>query len=178
MSRDFLPPATSRLLLTSLCDFVEDSVRHYPFPSTDGAFRDVRVFLHGLPEEQESEPYPFVIVRWMDGETASEPDGQTILRDTVMLGIGVYSPKDQRQAGILCAELLDCLRRALWRKRLLAERFELVEPLRSSGVESGRQMHRFHLVTIETVWNYAWPPKALDNPDISAMCGGRARVLP
>lgn len=168
---------TSRKLLLSLCEFVEDSVKSYPFPSPEEKMQDVRVFLHGLPEEQEAGIFPFVIVRFTDSEIASERDGQTILRDTVLLALGVYAPKDQRQAGLLCAELLDCLRRAIWKKRLLAEVFELVEPLRASCPDSGRQMHRYHWATLETVWNYTWPPKALDNPEISAMCGANPLTL-
>ncbi len=154
--------ATSRLVLESLALFVRDVVKDYPFPSPQGSARDCQVFLHGLPDEQETETYPFVIVRWLEGEIASEEDAKTVLKDTVMLALGIHNPHSQAEAGTLLAELMDCLRRAIWKKRILANRFELVEPLRSQIIEQQRQQHRFHLATIETVWNYTWPPKALE----------------
>ena len=124
-------PATCRLLLSVLCAFVKETVAAYPFPSPDGPVQDCRVFLHGLPEEQEAETWPFVVCRFVDGEVTSEADSKTVLKDTVALILGVHSPVSQEQAGLLLAELLDLLRAALWRKRLLAGRFELEEPLRS-----------------------------------------------
>lgn len=153
-------PATSRLLLTALKDFVGLTVHDYPFPSPDGPCEDCRVFLHGLPEEQDAGTWPFVICRWTDGEVVSEADGKTVLTDTVALILGVHSPVSQEQAGLLLAELLDLLRAALWRQRLLAGRFELQEPLRARVADMERKVHQFHLATLETTWNYVWPPRA------------------
>lgn len=153
---------TSRALLQALMIFVTKAVEDYPFPSASGEWRDCRVFLHGLPDGQDEETYPFVVVRWQEGEIESLEDARTILQDTVLLILGVHAPQSQEQAGLLCAELLDCLRRALWKQRILDRRFELVEPLRSSMLEPGRQQHRFYMASIVTVWNYVWPPKAME----------------
>lgn len=153
-------PATCRLLLSELCAFVEETVAGYPFPSPDGLVQDCRVFLHGLPEDQDSGTWPFIVCRFVDGEVSSEPDGKTTLKDTVALILGVHSPLSQEQAGLLLAELLDLLRAALWRERLLAGRFELEEPVRARVADMEHKVHRFHLATLETTWNYVWPPKA------------------
>lgn len=153
-------PSTTRLLLAELCAFVEDTVRGYPFPSAEGAPLDCRVFLHGLPEEQDAGTWPFIICRWLNGEVASETDGKTALTDTVALILGVHAPSSQAEAGLLLAELLDVLRASLWRQRLLAGRFELSEPLRATIPDPRQQVHKFHLATLETTWNYVWPPKA------------------
>ena len=162
---------TLRNLLLDLTGFVSEIVKDYPFPSPDGEWMDCRVFLHGLPENQDDGTYPFVLVRWQEGNIESMEDSKTVLRDTVALVLGVHSPKNQEQAGLLCAELMDCLRRAIWKKRILANSFELVEPLRSTMPEADRQQHRFHMAILETVWNYTWPPKALDDVSISKICG-------
>lgn len=164
--------ATSRLLLTSLCEYLRHALAGYEFPEVGGSSVALRVFLYGLPEGQEEKTYPFVVVRWAEGEIVSEADGRTILTDTVLLGLGVYSPESPEQAGILLAELIDCLRRALCIERILASRFELVEPLRCAMPESGRQMHKFHLATIETVWNYVWPPRNLTEAGQSQLLSG------
>lgn len=152
-------PATSRLLLNALGDFVGVTVHDYPFPSPDGACEDCRVFQHGLPEDQDAGTWPFIVCRWTDGEVVSESDGKTTLTDTVALILGVHSPASQAQAGLLLAELLDLLRAALWRQRILAGRFEHQEPLRARVADMERQVHKFHLATLETTWNYVWPPK-------------------
>lgn len=167
-----MKPPTSALLVTELYAFTRTAVADYPFPDPSGKMADCRVFLHGLPDGQDVDTWPFVIVRWLEGEISSEPDAETLCHDTTLLLLGVNSPKSQAEAGILCAELLDCLRYSLWQKRILASRFELQEPLRSSFPEPGRQQHRFHIATIETVWNYAWPPKALNEAGISQLQGG------
>ncbi|MBQ3059608.1 MAG: hypothetical protein IJD16_04755 [Desulfovibrio sp.] len=152
---------TSRRLLEELVAFVREAVADYAFPAPDGESRDVQVFLHGLPEGEEDTTYPFVLVRWVEGHINSEPDHKTVLHDTVALVLGVYSPTSQEEAGLLTAELLDCLRRALWKQRLLARMFELEEPLRCAIPQPGQRWHEYHMATIETVWNYVWPPKGL-----------------
>ena len=167
---------TLRRLMLSLLAFVRDSVSDYSFPAPDGERTDCRVFLHGLPEQQDEGTYPFVIVRWREGEIESMEDAKTVLRETVTLILGVHSPKSQGEAGILCAELLDALRRSLWKKRILDNRFELMEPLRSVMPEADRQQHHYHLAAIDTVWNYIWPPKALEEAGQSQIRSGRARA--
>ncbi|MBD5608190.1 MAG: hypothetical protein HDQ93_04995, partial [Desulfovibrio sp.] len=167
---------TLRNLLLALAGFVSETVKDYPFPSPDGEWLDCRVFLHGLPAGQDDGTYPFVLVRWQEGEIQSMEDAKTVLRDTVALVLGVHSPKNQEQAGILCAELMDLLRRALWKQRILASRFELVEPLRSVMPEADRQQHYYHMAIIETVWNYTWPPKALEEAGQSQMRTGNVGV--
>lgn len=169
-------PATSRLLLCELADFVRKSARNYHFPSPDGSCLDCRVFLHGLPEDQDADTYPFVVIRWVEGTVESEPDGQTILTDTVALLLGVHAPRAQAEAGLLCAELMDVLRRSIWKRRVLAGRFELVEPLRCAIPGQQQQVHRFHMATMETVWDYVWPPKALEEAGQSQLMSAGAEV--
>lgn len=163
---------TLRNLLIALTSFVSDAVRDYPFPSPDGNKIDCRVFLHGLPENQDEGTYPFVIVRWQEGAIESMEDSQTVLRETVALILGVHSPKNQKEAGLLCAELMDALRRAIWKQRILARCFELVEPLNSVMPEADRQQHHYQMAVIETVWNYTWPPKALEEAGQSQIPSG------
>ncbi|MDE5879664.1 MAG: hypothetical protein K2G99_06555 [Desulfovibrio sp.] len=83
-------PATCRLLLSELCAFVEKTVAGYPFPSPDGPVQDCRVFLHGLPEEQDAGTWPFIVCRFVDGEVSSDTDSKTVLKDTVALILGVH----------------------------------------------------------------------------------------
>nr|DAG10446.1 MAG TPA: tail completion protein [Caudoviricetes sp.] len=154
--------ATTRLLLKEICAAVREALAGYPFPAPDGSWGDVRVFLHGLPQEQGDACYPFVIVRWISGSMEEETAQVTRLRETVGLALGVYASKTQEQAGILLAELLDCLRRSLWKGRILAGRFELEEPVKAEIPTPRTRWNEYHLATIETVWNYVWPSRGLE----------------
>lgn len=91
--------------------------------------------------------------------------------------LGVHSPRAHAEAGLLMAELVDCLRRSLWRNPLLADRFSLVEPLKvlTPGLQK-QQIHRFHMATIETVWQYVWPPKTLAQAGMSQLKDSAMRV--
>ena len=154
--------ATTRLLLKEICAAVREALADYPFPAPDGSWSDVRVFLHGLPQEQGDACYPFVIVRWISGSVESDTPQVTRLRETVGLALGVYASETQEQAGILLAELLDCLRRPLWKGRVLAGRFELEEPVKAEIPTPRTRWNEYHLATIETVWNYVWPSRGLE----------------
>lgn len=149
---------TSRLLLCALRDRLTAELAAHPFPAARGAARPARVYLHGLPREQEEACYPFVVLRWSGGEVASEADHRVVLRDSVALALGVYSPDSQEEAGLLLAELLDLLRRVLWTTRLLAGRFALEEPLKAAIPGPRDRWNEYHLATLETSWNYTWPP--------------------
>lgn len=168
---------TSRILLRELAHWLEQVTRGYAFPAPEGGERDARVYLHALPDGQpgteESPSYPFVVVRWMEGTVQSESDAKTVLKDTVGLALGVHSPRSQEEAGLCLAELVDLLRRELWTLRLLAGRFELEEPIRASIPEPKRKWNQFHLATIETVWNYTWPPRAW--AELSPLLGGNTQ---
>lgn len=149
---------TSRLLLCALRDRLTAELADRPFPAARGAARPARVYLHGLPREQEEACYPFVVLRWSGGEVSSQADHRVVLRDSVALALGVYSPDSQEEAGLLLAELLDLLRRVLWTTRLLADRFALEEPLKAAIPGPRDRWNEYHLATLETSWNYVWPP--------------------
>lgn len=169
--------ATLRLLLCELHSFLLAEVKNYSFPSPEGKWLDCRVYLHGLPEEQDDTVYPFVLIRWLEGEVDIDEDGGTSVRDIIALVLGVHSPRAHAEAGLLMAELVDSLRRSLWRTQLLAGRFSLQEPLRvtTPGLQR-QQMHRFHMATIETVWQYVWPPKTLAQAGMSQLGNSAMRV--
>ena len=152
---------TSRLLLLELKDHLEGIVHDYAFPSPDGEPVDTRVFLHGLPQEQQDHCFPFVIARWMNGNLNDSGVHTGQLVDTVGLALGVFAPKDQEQAGILLADLIDCLRIGLWHDRILANRFELELPLATTIPDVRQKWNEYHLATMETRWNYVWPSRGL-----------------
>lgn len=152
----------SRRLLLALQALLTAELGNYPFPSPDpmAPSSDVRVFFHGLPDGQDGEGYPFVVIRWVEGRI-EENETQTLAFETVGLVLGVYAPKNQEQAGILTSELLDVVRQILWSNRQLEQLFDLVPPLRATIPGPKEKWNQYHLASVEAEWNYVLPGRGL-----------------
>ena len=77
--------------------------------------------------------------------------------ETLALVIGMFAPEGQEQAGLLLAELLDWLRAVLRRNRVVAKKFELQYPLKSSMPEPDRQWIEHHYATVYPEYQYVIP---------------------
>lgn len=124
------------------------------------AASDLKVFLHGLPDEQENGTYPFVCVRWAKGDL-NEGMGIAGCMETLALIIGVHAPRSQEQAGLLLAEALDWIRAVLRRNRIVGDRYELKLPLSASIPDYEKRWNEFHMATVFAEYNYAIPPTPL-----------------
>lgn len=124
------------------------------------AASDLKVFLHGLPDEQESGTYPFVCVRWVKGDI-NEGMGSAGCTETLALIIGVHAPQSQEEAGLLLAEALDWIRAALRRNRVVNERYQLNLPLSASIPDYEKRWNEFHMATVFADYDYVIPPTPL-----------------
>ncbi len=117
-----------------------------------------QVYLHALPDRGlgDQTAWPFIVARLASGKTDEERADET-----VMLGIGVYAPEDQRLAGLLTARCLDTIRAGLLRDRIIGKKFEVVLPVSFAAPEPGREWHDYHFVTVETHWKYMLPRRSL-----------------
>lgn len=146
----------SHELIIALRDHIAKELENYPFPDPSGEDHSCRVFLHGLPDAQDAKTYPFVCVRWVDGEL-EEADAQAGVKETVALVVGVYTPESQEAAGYLLAQLIDALMGIVRRTRLLAQRFQLVLPIQAGIPDPERKWNEYHMATVTTTWQYAIP---------------------
>ncbi|MFR8053769.1 MAG: hypothetical protein ACLU6O_03270 [Bilophila wadsworthia] len=149
----------SKELLLSVREMLIKAMNDYPFPASNGKSGDLQVFLHGLPEDQRG-TYPFVCVRWASGSLDEDADGAEG-RETLALVVGMFAPEGQEQAGLILAELLDWLRAVLRRNRVVAQRFELQYPLKSSMPEPDRQWTEHHYATVYPEYQYVIPSTPL-----------------
>ena len=145
----------SKELLLSVREMLIGAMQDYPFPACDGGHGDLQVFLHGLPEDQRG-TYPFICIRWASGGIDEGMEGAEG-RETLALVIGMFAPEGQEQAGLLLAELLDWLRAVLRRNRVVAKKFELQYPLKSSMPEPDRQWIEHHYATVYPEYQYVIP---------------------
>ena len=146
----------SRELLPAIVACLQEGLASIPFPDPDGGEVAPRVFLHGLPDNQEDACYPFVCVRWADGQW-DESDAAAGAEETVALVLGVYAPQSQEQAGQLLALLLDACVYIVRSNRLLARKFERRMPIRASVPDPERRWNQFHMATVTTTWQYVIP---------------------
>lgn len=157
----------SRILLRELTAYLAEESEGYALPAPESAPEGApamereappRIFLHGLPDEPGEETYPFIVLRWVEGSIEAE-EVRTLAQETLALILGVYAPKDMAQAGMLLAELLDAVRQSLWRRPLLAQMFELVQPLRAAVPGPKDRWNQYHMATVEVTYNYVLPSR-------------------
>ena len=147
-------------LICALRDFLQTELKGMSLPDPlMGQDVSPRVFIHNVPDRQDAAPgtYPFIIVRFAEGRT---DDNQCRCEDEILLAVGIWAPDSQEQAGLLTAATLDFLRISFRSRRLIADRFEMIE-LEASQPEPQKQWNEYHLATVTTRWNYTIPRRAV-----------------
>ena len=142
------------LLVSTLKDFA------FPAPPDAPSERDVTVYLHDVPEECSSQ-FPLVVIRWLSGITEGEGASQ-YAEDTVLLYLCVYAG-NQREAGLLTANLLDALRGTLWMERVISRKFCLQGSIKAHIPEPQQQINSFHVATIQATYRYGIPVQPVGN---------------
>ena len=157
----------ARQLLMDLKVFVEGALADFPLPDpvTDQPeMGRAQCFLGNVPEDDHAtlpERFPFVVIRWMEGE--DEEEGVSV--EEAALIFGVYSPAGADEAELVTAALLDHLRQALMRLRILGEVFDLELPLKSAKPDPEKRQHNYHIATIITRWRHRTPRRPLPGGD-------------
>lgn len=153
----------SRELLLALEEVFKKELGDYLFPSTLGADQPVRIFLHSWPQEQDEDVFPSIVIRWA-GSEMEEVEQEASIVETIAIAIGVYAPDNQRQAGILLAELNDAVMQILHRyqNRVVAGRFQREWAIESEQPSPERKWSEYHAATIVTKWHYNVPITPLD----------------
>ncbi|MDR2503774.1 MAG: hypothetical protein LBD82_05255 [Deltaproteobacteria bacterium] len=154
-------------LLTDLKAFVERAMRDFELPGSAVPHGPPSVFLGGLPTtgtENLPDRFPFVLILWDNGSDQENETNESV--DETSLVIGLHTPPgangpDAEEAELLCAAVMDHLRLALMRHRLLGGRFELELPLTSAKPDPGKKQHLYHLMTVSAKWRYALPQRLM-----------------
>ena len=117
-----------------------------------------RVYLHALPENGLPANFPFVVLRFADGETEDVEN-----EDSLLIHVGIHEPDSIREAGLVCLDLADTIRRALWSTRLVDEEYELRFPIRVKMPDQEKKQHEFHMFTVVAQWQYPNNDRALES---------------
>lgn len=120
----------------------------------------VGIYVGGLPYDDE-DAYPFAVLRLAEGSCQEGPQSCECT-DKVLIHVGVREPKSLEEGTFDCVSVCDVLRTALWRERILDERYEL-EEVRVVLPDPERKQHEYHLLTLVTAWSYHVPPRNAGN---------------
>lgn len=154
-------------LLLDLKAFVEITLADFSLPDPvtgQPEIGRVQCFLGNVPDDDQTalpERFPFVVIRWVEGE--NEEDGENL--EEAALIFGVYSPTGPGEAELTTAALLDHMRQALMRLRILGEVFDLELPLKSAKPDPEKRQHNYHIATLITRWRHRTPRRPLQTGD-------------
>ena len=157
-------------LLLDLEAFLKASLADYGMPDPMAA-----PGMLGLPQiffgnVQDSPPdalpgrFPFIVVRWSEGESEEDPGGGISNEEEIALILGVYAPQGHAEAELVTAALLDHLRAAFMRSRSIPGEenvFDLVLPLRAAKPDPEKKQHLYHIATLITRWRHMTPRRPL-----------------
>ena len=152
----------SYYLLKELTAVFEREIGDLFFPHADGTDRPLHIYLHAWPQDQTSDVFPSICIRW-GGSEMGEEEAEAHLVDTVAIALGVYAPDNQEEAGLLLAQLNDAVMTTLNKYRLLANQFQRIYPVRSEQPSPDRKWSEYHAATIVTQWDYMVPVTPLYN---------------
>lgn len=153
-------------LLLDIKAFLEAALADMPLPDSStgkDALGKAQCFFGNVPDSNEEvlpNRFPFVVIRWTEGEDQENADSNSGV-DTVALILGVYAPDGPGEAELVTAILMDHLRSALMRNRILASMFDLQLPLSSAKPDPEKRQHNYHIATILTRWNFSEPRRPL-----------------
>lgn len=157
---------TSLLIQNALVSFLEE---HLSDLLVDGPRKDPgppQIFRDALPPSQKDEEvYPFIIVRWLEGEDSGDLDDSF---ETFALIVGVFGDDEEdgehaaAVSGQWAMAVVTRLRRLLGENRILANTFELQFPLRSKKPVPEKQQNRYLLATVTTKWSAPAPVQTLE----------------
>jgi hypothetical protein len=119
------------------------------------AFIAPRIFVGSLPAkrrfDQQKEDYPFIVARGPDGE---DQDGESGVSAEIICGI--YTAGDEVAGTNDIHNIIDRVRLALLKNRIVDNRFELQTPVTwTTGADEERnQPHPFYVGRVSATWKY------------------------
>ena len=151
-------------LLRDLKSFLDEVLADFELPGpTIESMARARVYFGNVPDDNSGldERFPFVIIRWSEGEDGEE--GQS--EEEAALIFGVFSPSGPGEAELITAALMDHVRSALMEKRILGQTFDLLLPLKSAKPDPEKRQHNYHIAAIITRWNHQVVRRDLNKGD-------------
>jgi len=152
---------TKQELLDALCDFTRDAVKDLLLPvemqeedEKQPESRPPEVYKMGLPDFNQAEKKaPLIIHQILTGsdvwpQGAPEPDSKAVVRTV----FGIYHP-DSQEGPLALLGLIERLRIALWRKRVIGRQFKLDMKAGADYLIYDKQAPPFYTGEMITTWD-------------------------
>ncbi|WFS63455.1 hypothetical protein LF599_04635 [Pseudodesulfovibrio thermohalotolerans] len=156
---------TPLLIQNALVSFLEEHLSDLLMDGPVKAPGPPRIFRDALPPSLEDEEvYPFIIVRWLEGEDSVFEDSM----ETFALIVGVFGDDEAggeyaaAVSGQWAMAVVTRLRRLLGENQILAGTYELQFPLRSQKAAPEKQQNRYLLATVTTKWSAPAPVQIME----------------
>lgn len=152
---------TTLAIQTALVSFLEEHLSDLAMDHPDTDAGPPAVYGGALPSaDQDSELFPFILVRWKSSEDSETGDSL----DTFEIVVGAYGEECQDEAVAEEWAMVAVFRiRALLKLNpILADRFVLQFPLRSSNPVPEQNQKQYLLATLTTTWSAPAPEQTLE----------------
>ena len=121
---------TPEFLQDALIKELEEMFKSEKFQSSTLDYKNIKVFPQSLPQERnreddEDEPFPYIIVRLVDGET---PDYNSAHEVKVFLIIGMYYLDRDKQGHRAVLNIINRVRERFQKNRVLSNQFVYTPP--------------------------------------------------
>lgn len=143
--------STPYLLQDALVNEIEALLAGFETLNAAGEPATMNVYPQSLPakvEEDDSEHFPYIIVRVVDGGVASEDEPDTC---RIVLVVGVYDEQSDRQGNKIVLNVLQRIRTHLLSKRIINKQFRIDYPCEWS-VYDDEDLHPYYFGAVETNW--------------------------
>jgi len=149
---------TPLLIQNALVKFLQHHLEMFQMDAPDGNPRPPQIFMDALQpasSQRDEDVYPFIIVRWMEGEDSGNDEDSI---ETFSLIIGVYGGDEENlhaaaASGQWAMTVVTRLRRLFGENKYLDDRYELQYPLRSKKPAPEKQQNRYLLAVVTTRWS-------------------------
>lgn len=143
--------STPYLLQDALVAELEAFFAGFETLNAGGEPAPMNIYPQTLPakmEEDDSEHFPYIIVRVVDGGSQSEGEPDTC---RAILLVGVYDEQHDRQGNKIVLNVLQRIRTHLLSKRIVNKQFRIDYPCEWS-VYDDEDLHPYYFGAVETNW--------------------------
>lgn len=144
---------TPTILQDGLIDDLKEQLNCFLLKNVKGEQVNLNIYPQNLPAkkgQKDSDHFPYVLIRVMDGEIQEKQDGD--LDDTCKIAfiMGVYDDSDNYQGYKDVINVIDKIKQRLLSKRFYNNQFELIYPFKF--LVHDEDTYPYYFGGIETIW--------------------------
>lgn len=144
---------TPTILQDCLTSDFKEQLQDILLKNAKGELVKLNVYLQNLPakkEQKDSDHFPYVVIRVMDGETQENQDQGDESTCQICFIIGVYDDNDNYQGYKDVMNIIEKIKQRLFTKKYYNNQFELIKPFKWTIYDE--DTYPYYFGGIETHW--------------------------